>query len=107
MDVFIVKCLREERGNNVKSNKVSTGKPYVMSASLHEPASVLLLQMCSNIIKNKNGILLLLMIIIKIWPLILDAYLEFSRVLWKVFVSHVGRMLVTPLDQRGEPGLVL
>lgn len=47
------------------------------------------------------------MIIIKIWPLILDVHLEFSRVLWKVFVSHVGRMLVTPLDQRGEPGLVL
>lgn len=48
-----------------------------------------------------------MMIIIKIWPLILDAHLEFSRVLWKVFVSHVGRMLVTPLDQRREPGLVL
>lgn len=46
MDVFIVKCLREERGYNIKPNKVSTGKPYVMSASLDEPASVLLLQMC-------------------------------------------------------------
>lgn len=48
-----------------------------------------------------------MMIIIKIWSLILDVHLEFSRVLWKYFVSHFGRMLVTPLDQRGEPGLVL
>lgn len=41
------------------------------------------------------------------WILMLDTHLEFSRVLWKGFVGHDGRMLVTPLEQRGEPGLVL
>lgn len=41
------------------------------------------------------------------WILILDTHLQFSRVLGKGFVGHDGRMLVTPLEQRGEPGLVL
>lgn len=37
----------------------------------------------------------------------LGAHLEFHRVLWEVFVGHEGRMLAAPLEQRGEPGLVL
>lgn len=38
---------------------------------------------------------------------ILGAHLEFHRVLWEVLVGHDGHMLAAPLEQRGEPGLVL
>lgn len=36
--------------SNIKLISLSTGKPYVMSASLHEPVYVLLLQMLYAII---------------------------------------------------------
>lgn len=35
------------------------------------------------------------------------SHLEFHRILWEVLVGHEGRMLAAPLEQRGEPGLVL
>lgn len=37
----------------------------------------------------------------------LPAHLEFHGVLWEVLVGHEGRMLAAPLEQRGEPGLVI
>lgn len=39
--------------------------------------------------------------------LISGNYLKFNRVLWEVLLGHEGRMLAAPLEQRGEPGLVL
>lgn len=38
---------------------------------------------------------------------IMSDHLEFHRILREVLVGHEGRMLAAPLEQRGEPGLIL